>query len=278
MREQYPQPWSLSELARVAHMSRHHFDRVFREITHLTPRQFLAAVRLDAAKRLLENTRRSVTEICVDVGYSSLGTFSHLFSSGVGTSPTVYRHLFAPALEGTVVPGDGYPIPLVSVSTGIPRLLDAGGQLVTGLFVPQQQGLPGCSPALGLRCRVDAPESLSGPIFVGVYPEDIPWGWPLVGYILDEPCEFHLPPGFPGHPAILMAMTFRRPRDPSHLCLGDPTQVLVATAVIRPSAGGPLVVKLRSLREIDAPLLYYLPFFGHLLRHCLGPPGPLRSN
>jgi transcriptional regulator GlxA family with amidase domain len=66
---------SLTEMASVAYMSRYHFNRTFRQITGLPPRRFLSKLRVEAATRMLLNTNSSITEICLDVGYTSLGTF-----------------------------------------------------------------------------------------------------------------------------------------------------------------------------------------------------------
>src|SRR4029453_11315599 len=80
MRERLDQPFSLEEMSEVAIMSPFHFNRPFRELTGIPPCQFLSAVRLQAAKRLLLTTDLSVTDICFEVGYNSLGTFIRRFT------------------------------------------------------------------------------------------------------------------------------------------------------------------------------------------------------
>src|SRR5271167_3796038 len=75
---------SLTDMASVAYMSRFHFNRTFREITGLPPRRFLSALRVESATRMLLDTDHRVTDICLDVGYNSLGTFIRRFSEALG--------------------------------------------------------------------------------------------------------------------------------------------------------------------------------------------------
>lgn len=84
-------PLTLAELAQVACLSQNHFLRTFQAAFHQTPHQYLTARRLEAAQNLLRYTDRSVTEICFDVGFVSLGSFSSLFRQKVGLSPETYR-------------------------------------------------------------------------------------------------------------------------------------------------------------------------------------------
>lgn len=85
------EPLTLDDLARVAVMSPTHFLRTFRQAFKQTPHQFLTERRLERAKDLLRTTERPVTEICLAVGFASLGSFSALFRQRVGVSPASYR-------------------------------------------------------------------------------------------------------------------------------------------------------------------------------------------
>jgi AraC-like DNA-binding protein len=93
MRSQIGQPLSLQSMARIGFASRFHFNRTFRQITGIPPSQFLYALRLDAARRLLTQTQRKVIDICYDVGYNSVGTFTRRFTNVLGVSPTAFREL-----------------------------------------------------------------------------------------------------------------------------------------------------------------------------------------
>jgi AraC-like DNA-binding protein len=90
----FAQPLDVSALASVAHVSRAHFSREFRSTFGETPHRYLQRRRVERAMELLRETDRPVTEICFDVGFSSLGTFSRTFRAIVGESPSSYRARF----------------------------------------------------------------------------------------------------------------------------------------------------------------------------------------
>jgi AraC-like DNA-binding protein len=81
----------VAALARVAHVSPAHFARQFRAVFGETPHRYLQRRRIERAMELLRDTDRPVTEVCLDVGFASLGTFSRTFSAVVGESPSAYR-------------------------------------------------------------------------------------------------------------------------------------------------------------------------------------------
>src|SRR5688500_3648092 len=81
----------VSEIARDARVSPFHFIRRFEAIFGETPHQFRIRARLDRAKELLALGEHSVTDVCLDVGFTSLGSFSDLFARRVGVAPSVYR-------------------------------------------------------------------------------------------------------------------------------------------------------------------------------------------
>src|SRR5713226_8147436 len=83
---------SIKQVAKEIHMSPFHFIRQFEALFGLTPHQFRIQSRLDHAKRLLAMGHHSVTEVCMEVGMSSLGSFSDLFARRVGATPSAYQH------------------------------------------------------------------------------------------------------------------------------------------------------------------------------------------
>jgi len=87
----YAQPLDIAALARIAHASQAHFIRTFRATFGETPHRYLQRRRVERAMFLLRETDLSVTDICLDVGFSSLGTFSRTFRDIVGRSPAAYR-------------------------------------------------------------------------------------------------------------------------------------------------------------------------------------------
>jgi AraC-like DNA-binding protein len=87
----YADDLNITELARHAHMSPDHLIRTFASVFGETPHRYLQRRRVERAMYLLRATELSVTEICLAVGYSSLGAFSQLFAAVLGVSPSAYR-------------------------------------------------------------------------------------------------------------------------------------------------------------------------------------------
>jgi AraC-like DNA-binding protein len=88
---EYSQPLDVAALARAALMSSAHFSRQFRAAYGETPYAYLMTRRIERAKALLRGGELSVTEVCIAVGCTSLGSFSARFTELVGETPTAYR-------------------------------------------------------------------------------------------------------------------------------------------------------------------------------------------
>lgn len=99
------EPQTVEELARHACLSREHFIRTFRRAYGSTPHRYLTERRIQKARHLLERTDLSVTEVCLEVGFTSLGSFSSLFRRHVGSPPERYRRrsVVSPGLEAGAV-------------------------------------------------------------------------------------------------------------------------------------------------------------------------------
>ena len=89
--ECYDLPLDLDEISKQACLSRYHFLHLFREAFATTPHQYLIHRRIEKAKELLRSRRISVTDVCFEVGFQSLGSFSSLFRRCVGAAPVNYR-------------------------------------------------------------------------------------------------------------------------------------------------------------------------------------------
>jgi transcriptional regulator GlxA family with amidase domain len=87
----YARPLDIPDLARIAEVSEAHFIRTFRATFGETPHRYLQRRRVERAMFLLRETDRSVTDVCFEVGFASLGTFGRTFRDIVGESPTTYR-------------------------------------------------------------------------------------------------------------------------------------------------------------------------------------------
>ncbi|MBF6546021.1 helix-turn-helix transcriptional regulator [Nocardia brasiliensis] len=102
----YADPLDLDELAAAAGVSKYHFLRAFAAVYGLTPAAYLTERRIERAQDLLRSTNLTVTEVCMLVGYSSLGSFSSKFRKLVGVTPSEYQAKFAdgaPRIPGCFV-------------------------------------------------------------------------------------------------------------------------------------------------------------------------------
>jgi AraC-like DNA-binding protein len=92
----YADPLDVRAVAAVAHISPAHFSRRFRDVFGETPHRYLQRRRVERAMFLLRETDRSVTDVCFDVAFTSLGTFSRTFREIVGETPSGYRRGHGP--------------------------------------------------------------------------------------------------------------------------------------------------------------------------------------
>lgn len=90
--EHYTDSFSLTKTASYSCMSPYHFSRVFTKTFGESPYEYIARLRIEKAKNMLITENFSVSEICEEIGYSSVGSFSFLFREKTGMSPTQYRH------------------------------------------------------------------------------------------------------------------------------------------------------------------------------------------
>jgi transcriptional regulator GlxA family with amidase domain len=100
----YAEPIGVDDMARAAGLSRAHFSRAFKDAFGESPRAYLLTRRLERAAALLRTTDRSVADICLSVGWQSIGSFTTSFTRMFGRSPTAYRAAHPPASAHAVVP------------------------------------------------------------------------------------------------------------------------------------------------------------------------------
>jgi AraC family transcriptional regulator len=231
MRERYAESLSLDELSGIAISSPFHFNRVFREVTGLPPGQFLAAIRLQVAKQLLLRTRRKVTNICFDVGYSSLGTFSAHFAQYVGAPPSRFRRLVRTG------PGGFAPGPPAAVPIAV-----AGGSRVHG------------------RIRAAEGDNATGSAMIGLFPTRLPRGRPQACTIAAIGSDFLMENVAAGcyH---LFSMAISTSADDIAMCLGESVRLGHCGPIhVRSDCdAGPLDLEMRWPRDTDPPLLIALP-------------------
>ena len=241
MRKDPSAPHDLAQMAAAACMSRYHFLRVFEEATHISPGRFLAALRMQQAKRLLLETSMPVTTICFEVGYNSLGTFTRLFTDCVGVSPSSFRKLIE-ALAGHSIEA-----------------------LMESYF---QRRLPLRSKRI-IAGSVYGPVDFHGVIFVGAFSSSIPRKLPITGSLLLHPGQFELALEPGAQPRCLMAAGFPPNSNAINYLLPSPEDVLVASTALscqisEDSSPHDHDLILRPLQPFDPPILTALPI---LLEH-----------
>lgn len=224
---------TLEDLASIAYLSPFHFHRVFRCLVGVPPGAFLAALRLQEARRLLLTTSLSVTDICFEVGYTSLGSFTSRFTRQVGLSPRLLRqraHAFEPPSL---------------------KLVEVDPQLAS--HMPEKNNLLG---------RISVPATFRGMIYVGLFSSPIPQGAPLRCTRLSA-SGMYLLPNIPDGVYYLRAAAFPATADP-RLALLPGERMLLSNDL------GPLIIRhghsaetpdlvLHPPRLTDLPLVMGLP-------------------
>lgn len=219
MRENLGEQVTVDDMARAAMFSKFHFTRIFEGSTGVSPARFLAALRLQRAKKLLLSTTLTVADVSQTVGYGSVGTFSTRFTRSVGLPPARYRKMAGHTAE---LPADREP-PASARSSGTVRGMIQPGATVTGER-----------------------------IFVGVFPERIPEGHPARYRILDRPGRFVLDavPAGAWHVVCHAPGAGHRP-DPT---AGHPL-VCSRPVKVRASGVAETALRLRPECSLDPPVL-----------------------
>jgi AraC-like DNA-binding protein len=233
MRDQLDTPLTLGEMAEIAHLSRFHFNRVFTHVTGVSPRKFLATLRLEYAKRLLLTSDLSITEVCFETGYSSLGTFTSHFTTLVGVTPKTWRKL--------------------------PSEMNMSMEEVMALLSSMRSG-PGM-PGFPVTGRVTAPEGFHGVVFIGLFKSNIPQSDPCTGTILFGDDSYGLP-AVPDGTYYALAVAIDAPLDPINFFIPD-TMLRGRSGAITVNGGlveGTGDLELRPARLIDPPILIALPY------------------
>ena len=101
----YAEAIGVQDMAAAAGLSRAHFIREFTRVFAESPRSYLLTRRLERAAALLRNTDRSIADVCLSVGLTSLGSFTTSFTRMFGMPPGAYRACYPPAAEMALVPG-----------------------------------------------------------------------------------------------------------------------------------------------------------------------------
>jgi AraC family transcriptional regulator len=231
MKEHLTEPPDLDQLARVAAVSKYHLVRVFGEMTGISPRYFLACLRIQRAKELLLVPGASVSDVCLEVGYTSLGSFSNSFRDLVGVTPEAFRAL-------------PKRLTVKQFASAVWSYL-ASDRKISG---PPLEGIVG------------NPSSSRGFIFVGTFTRGVPQGTPFSGTVMVKPGAFRIErPKLPEFylMAVLIPFTSNLSAMVATLPVG-----LVASLRLADSNNGledKPHLRLRPLRATDPPILLALP-------------------
>jgi AraC-like DNA-binding protein len=232
MRSRVDEPLSLSRMGKIAYVSPFYFNRTFRKVTGIPPGQFLYALRLEAARRLLLTTTRSIVDICYEVGYNSLGTFTRRFTELLGAPPSRYRTLARA------------PMPELTRRIG---------------FAAATQGVRQAQGSM-LKGVVQGPAGFYGLVFVGLFPDPIPQGKPVACTLMAGPGEFRIACKEDGN-FHLFSLGIDTPAEAEDLfhyetaLRGGGQPVRVANG----SVHGQFEITLRAPSEFDPPILVGLP-------------------
>ena len=222
------EPLNLDRLAKIAIISPYHFHRVFALITGITPGRFLTALRIEKAKRLLATSTLGITDVCLEVGYNSLGTFTTIFTSFVGVSPNRFRCLAA---------GKGQPLLVRRLTKQVNSQNRFRNSIIEGTVS-------------------------ASPIFIGVFPTRVPQGFPIAGTKIIAPGYYRIE-GVPNGVHYLLAAAVYGSQGTRRLLLPEKGFLYVAHAgpisvlADRVSVQSELV--LRRVDLTDPPVLIALP-------------------
>jgi AraC family transcriptional regulator len=231
MRRNPAEPLDLDRLAQIAAVSKFHLVRVFDEITGTTPHHFLACLRVQRAKELLLKCGVSITEVCMEVGYNSLGTFSNNFSELVGLSPQEFRAM-------------PQRLTAKQFATAIWRYL-AGRKKISG---PKIEGV------------VEGPRRPKGFTFVGTFTKGVPLGVPFSGTVMIGHGKFCIE-----RPAIpkfhLLAALVPLSASLTDMAVNLPISLVASLRVQNDPGALPEKprLRLRPLRPTDPPIVMALP-------------------
>jgi AraC-like DNA-binding protein len=230
MRNQMDQPMTLQQMARIGFASPYHFNRTFRQVTGVPPFQFLYALRLEAAKRLLTQTQKKVIDICYEVGYNSVSTFTRRFADVLGVSPTRLRKLARGRTRSSSV----------NAKTARLRARERSGARLSGYIA--------------------VPESFHGSVAIGLFATPIPQGKPVSCALMKAAGIYSLE-RIPDGDFYLFAVGLAHPVE-GPVCFDYATALRGGGQAIRISQGlveGDTSLHLRPPSAFDPPVLLVVP-------------------
>jgi len=225
---------SLEDMADIACLSPYYFSRVFHQVVGVPPCEFLATLRMERAKRLLLTTSLSVTDICFEIGYAGLGSFTTRFTQQVGLPPGQLRALVRNEAMSSF-----------SIRSDMQKILQP--------IFPHTEGVAGFILTIS---------PFNGLIFAGLFPKAIPLGRPVRCTLLSAPGPYSINNVPDGRYFLLVAAlpvsenihTYLLPQDDVLVGIAGPIEV--KQGVVDDNVD----VVLRARRLTDPPIISALPF------------------
>jgi AraC family transcriptional regulator len=232
MKQNIDEELTSEKLAEVAGYSPCHFSRVFKEVTGVSPRYYLSALRIERGKELLiGSSSNSILKTLLQLGFQSMGTFSAKFKQYVGLSPKQFQ----------------------SNAGNLHRFMNDFAE--TNIEIPSSVTLP------AVKCEIDVPHSFKGLIFVGLFPRPIPDQRPVMGAAIRENQRDYIFTGVPKGTFYALAAVI-----PWSL---NPRDYFLLSKNLRGKADGSIEIsentfcqvhiKLREPLPYDPPILINLP-------------------
>jgi AraC-like DNA-binding protein len=240
MHEHLYESFTLEDMADTACLSPYYFSRMFHQVVGVPPGEFLATLRLDRAKRLLLTTSLSITDICFEVGYAGLGSFTTRFTQQVGLAPGQLRNLARNVMA-----------PTFSLPEDVCR--------TSPIVLPYKRGVSG---------RIFTISPFEGLIFAGLFPKAIPQGRPVRCTLLLAPGPYTINDVPDGRYFLLVAAlpvseklhTYLLPQDNILVGIAGPIEVRNGTVP------GEVDVVLRVPHLTDPPIISAVPFIQEIAK------------
>lgn len=220
-------------LASEAGYSPYHFTRIFKQVTGVSPRHYLSALRIEAGKSLLiQSSSKSILGAMLELGFQSFGSFSSKFKQFVGLSPKQFQ----------------------ATAANLHKFMNENENALK-IEESEAAGLP------AVKCTLDIPPGFIGWVFVGLFPRPIPDQKPIMGTVIShrqKECQFTK---VPHGTYFVLAAAIPKSLNPADYFLLNHNLRGLAEAPVEaaPQTSAELHIKLRKPLPYDPPILINLP-------------------
>lgn len=235
MKKNLDEEMTTDELAAEAGYSPYHFTRIFKDVTGVSPRHYLSALRIEAGKNLLiQTSSKSILSTMLELGFQSFGSFSYKFKQFVGLSPKQFQ----------------------ASAANLHKFMNEN-EIETALKIEESEtaGLP------SIKCTLDIPPDFIGWVFVGLFPRPIPDQKPIMGTVIrhkQSECQFA---NVPHGTYFVLAAAIPKSMNPADYFLLNHNLRGLAENPVEAEARvtAEVHIKLRKPLPYDPPILINLP-------------------